>query len=124
VHVPDPALEDLPAALEEASPVSASIEARLAPWFEKRRWRVMAEKTGTVTIAGVKYAYDRGAFEISPPGVFVTPLGHRGRKGILIIETGEDGADIPGSEVAFGETALRRAQRAHGTISGLPEEQR
>jgi hypothetical protein len=101
--------------------VSTALDKRLESWFKDRRWRVMDEVTGAVNIAGVEYAYDHGSFEISPPGAYVTPLGHRGRKGILIIET-EDGRDIAGTEAAFGETTLRRASAAFGTISGLPEE--
>jgi hypothetical protein len=97
---------------------------RLATWFSGRHWRVMHEVSGTVTLGQVRIAYANGEFEIAPPGVFVTPLGNRGRRGYLVIETGEDGADVPGSAVAFGEAALRRAQQAHGTVSGLPEEQK
>jgi hypothetical protein len=95
---------------------------RLAAWFKDRRWRVMTELSGGVTMQGAKVTYARGAFEIAQPGVFVTPLGNRGRHGYVIIETGEDGADVPGSARVFGEAALRRAQQAHGTITGLPEE--
>lgn len=106
--------------------MSTGFDTRLAPWFEKRRWRVMAEKTGTITIAGVRYTYNSGEFVIDPPGVFVTPLGHRGRRGYLIIEIGEYHLDIPGSEQAFGEATLRRANEAFGSdgdlpVSGLPE---
>lgn len=98
----------------------SGFEDRLASWFKDRRWRVMAEKTGTVTIGGVEFAFDKGAFEISPPGVYVTPLGSRGKRGYVLIETSEDGTDIPGTGVAFGEAALRRANAAWDTISGLP----
>jgi hypothetical protein len=120
--VPHSPLEDLLAALEEAAPVSSAMDKRLAPWFEGRRWRVMDELSGTVTVGQVRIAYASGEFEIAPPGVFVTPLGHRGRRGIAIIETGEDGRDIPGTSVAFGEATLRRASSAYGTVSGLAGE--
>lgn len=95
---------------------------RLAPWFENRRWRVETELNGTVTIGGVKFTYDKGAFEVEPPGVFVTPLGHRGRHGYVIIEVDADGRDIPGTGTAFGDATLRRASKAYGTVTGLPEE--
>jgi hypothetical protein len=93
---------------------------RLASWFRDRRWRVMTELNGGVTMAGTTVTYARGAFEIAPPGVYVTPLGSRGRRGYVIIETDGDGNDIPGTGTAFGEAALRRASAAWGTITGLP----
>jgi hypothetical protein len=95
---------------------------RFAAWFEGRSWRVMAEKTGTVTAGSVRVTYDKGAFEISPPGVYSTPLGNRGRRGYLVIETGPDGRDVPGTAAAFGEATLRRAWKEYGLVSGLPEE--
>lgn len=101
----------------------SSFEDRLAHWFKDRRWRVRTELDGTVTLGGVKITYDKGVFEIDPPGCYVTPLGSRGRHGYVIIETGADGRDIPGSGTAFGGAALFRAQRAYGTITGLPEEE-
>ena len=103
--------------------MSTVMDRRLAPWFEHRRWRVLAELDGEVTLAGVKIAFAAGTFEIGQPGVYVTPLGARGRRGFVIIETGEDGQDIAGTEAAFGEAALRRANASWDTISGLPEEE-
>jgi hypothetical protein len=104
--------------------VGSSWDKRLEEWFGKRRWRVMAERDGTVTLdRGVSCTYRAGMFEIDPPGVYITPLGTRGRRGCLVIEQDEGGKDIPGSEQAFGESLLRRAQRAYGTVSGLPEEE-
>jgi hypothetical protein len=94
---------------------------RLAPWFEHHRWRVMAEQDGEVTTAGVRISYDAGSFEIDPPGVYVTPFGQRGRRGVLVERIDGEDADLP-VEAAFGESLLRRAQEAFGTISGLPEE--
>jgi hypothetical protein len=95
---------------------------RLAPWFKDRSWRVMSELNGGVSMQGAHVTYDKGAFEIAPPGVYVTPLGSRGRRGYVIIEIGADSQDIPGSARVFGGAALRRANAAYGTISGLPEE--
>lgn len=103
--------------------MSNSWETRLAGWFEKRHWRVQTEFDGTVTIGGVKFTYVKGVFDIDPPGVFVTPFGSRGRHGVAVIEVAPDGRDIPGSGTAFGETVLRRASAAYGTITGLPEEE-
>lgn len=104
--------------------MSSSWDKRLAAWFEGRRWRVMTELDGTVTVGGVRFTYCKGAFEIEPPGVFVTPFGSRGRHGFVIIETGEDGRDIPGTGTSFGGAVLHRANEAYHTISGLPEEQK
>lgn len=101
--------------------MSTGFDKRLAPWFENRRWRVMTETSGNVTLGGVNIGYAVGEFHIDQPGVFVTPMGHRGRHGFLVIETDDAGRDIPGSEQAFGEATLRRASAAFGTVSGLPE---
>jgi len=103
--------------------VSTAFDKRLAPWFEQRRWRVMTEKTGEVTLVGVKIGFRGGEFQIDQPGVFITPMGHRGRRGFLVIETDESGKDIPGSEQAFGEATLRRAAAVWGTIAGLPAQE-
>ena len=101
--------------------MSTGFDKRLAPWFEKRRWRIIDEISGNVALGGVGIAYANGEFQIDQPGVFVTPMGHRGRHGFLVIETDDAGQDIPGSEQAFGEATLRRANDAFGTVSGLPE---
>lgn len=103
--------------------MSAAFDKRLAPWFGTRRWRVMREVTGNVIMGGVKIAYAAGEFQIDQPGVFVTPMGHRGRRGFLLIETDEAGHDIAGSWQAFGEATLRRAAAAYGTVDGLPEQE-
>lgn len=98
-----------------------SFDRRLADWFEHRRWRVMAERDGEVTTSGVRISYRAGLFEIDPPGVYATPLGARGRKGVLIERTDGQGSERA-LQAAFGLTVLRRANAAFGTISGLPEE--
>ena len=74
---------------------TGSFSERFAAWFEGRRWRVMTELSGIVAAGGIRVAYDRGAFEIAQPGVYVTPLGNRGRRGYLVVETGADGRDLP-----------------------------
>lgn len=94
---------------------------RLAPWFEHNSWQVI-DLTGTVTDGGVKITYDSGVFEIEPPGVYVSPFGTRGRRGILIERIDGEDCDLP-VEAAFGESVLRRAQAAFGPIGGLPEEE-
>jgi len=101
---------------------TGSFSERFASWFEGRRWRVMTELSGTVAVGGIQVAYDRGAFEIDSPGIFITPLGNRGRRGYLVAETGPDGCDLPVHAEAFGEATLRRAQRDYGLVTGLPEE--
>jgi hypothetical protein len=95
---------------------------RLAAWFEGRRWRVMDEVSGTVIVGGVQIDYANGEFEIASPGVYVTPLGNRGRRGYLVIETDADGHDLPAHAEAFGEATLRRALLTYGLVAGLPEE--
>ncbi len=102
--------------------MSTSWDTRLASWFGQRHWRVLTERTGVITIGGVRIAYSKGVFDISPPGVFTTPFGTRGRHGFVVIEVDDDGKDIPGSGSAFGEAVLRRANAAYNTISGLPAE--
>jgi hypothetical protein len=94
---------------------------RLAGWFAGRYWRVLSERTGAVTFGGVRIAYDRGVFDIDPPGVFISPFGGRSRHGVAVIEIDADGHDLPGTGTAFGETVLRRASETYGTITGLPE---
>ena len=102
--------------------MSGSWETRMAGWFEKRHWRVLTERIGEVTLGSVRIVYDKGIFDIDPPGVFISPpLGTRGRHGVVVIEVDGDGHDIPGTGMAFGETVLRRASEAYGTITGLPE---
>jgi hypothetical protein len=95
---------------------------RFVAWFEGRCWRVMHEVTGTVIMGGVQIAYANGEFEIAPPGAYVTPLGNRGRRGYLVIETDADGCDLPVHAEAFGGATLRRASLTYGLVAGLPEE--
>jgi hypothetical protein len=99
----------------------AGFDKKIEGWFSGRRWRVLTEVDGAKLVSGVTVIYRQGAFEIPIPGVFVTPIGHRGRHGFLVIETDGNGNDIAGSEQAFGEAVLRRASENYGLISGLPE---
>jgi hypothetical protein len=101
--------------------VSNSWDVRLAGWFAKRYWRVLSERTGAVTLGGVRIAYDQGVFDIDPPGVFISPFGVRARHGVAVIEIDADGHDLPGTGTAFAESVLRRASETYGTITGLPE---
>lgn len=100
-----------------------SFSERFASWFEGRSWRVMTELSGTAEPqGGIQITYDKGAFEIDPPGVYVTPLGNRGRRGYIVTEHDATGHDLPAHAEAFGEATLRRASLIYGLISGLPEE--
>lgn len=95
-------------------------DARLAAWFENHEWRVQDALSGqAVSSDGIRATYDHGAFEIAAPGVFISPLGHRGRRGFILERTDGAQCDLP-VEAAFGETTLRRAQAAFGPIAGLP----
>lgn len=93
-------------------------DARLEKWFSGRHWRVREELDGTVTMQGVKITFRRGVFDIEPPGVFISPFGTSARCGVVIVEIGADAVVTRGT--AFGESVLRRAQEAYGTIDGLP----
>lgn len=87
----------------------------MAKWdeyFTGRRWRVREEVSGTARLdQGITIVYDHGRFEISPPGVFHSPLSStRGRKGALLQELDSAGTDIPGSCIAVGFTVLKQAR--------------
>jgi hypothetical protein len=86
--------------------------------FDSRKWRVAEEVTATATVDGIRVILTRGEFEIDPPGAFRSPLStNLGRRGVVLQETGPDGsADIPGSRVAIGLHALRRARSAYGAV--------
>jgi len=91
--------------------------------FRGRRWRVQTEKSGPSVIGGIRVRYDCGEFWIDPPGVFQTPLGHKGRHGFVLIEVDADGRDVvPLRRIALGYAAIRGAAEHFGAIAGeLPE---
>lgn len=100
-------------------------EAQFASWFETRHWRVAEETSGLRTRDGITILYDRGEFWVQHPGVFKTPLGHRGKRGFLVKETDADGKDLdPPSVQAFGHLTLKTASERYQTIHGLPGEPR
>jgi hypothetical protein len=100
-------------------------EKQFADWFERRHWRVATEIMGCRTRDGITILYDHGEFWVQHPGVFKTPLGHRGKRGFLVRETDANGVDVvPASVQAFGHLALKTAGEKYGTIRGLPPEPR
>jgi len=106
---------------ERTAALHASAEEKYAAWFSGRHWRVCEEITGNRTIEGKKVSYYRGFFRVEPPGVFQTPLGHKGRKGYLIREIDAQGKDLPGTEpVPFGRMVLERAAEDFSAVTGLP----
>lgn len=103
---------------------------RLGEWFGTRKWRVLTEADGTETWyqngefpgpegsgAPVTVVFTQGSFEISPPGSFMSPLGSRGRSGVLLQEVGEDGKDVEGSVLPWGHAAVRKAREEFHAIT-------
>lgn len=83
-----------------------------AGYFATRKWRVAQEVTGEGEDNDCLVTFKRGKFEIHGDGVFHSPLSSaRGRRGILLQETDEDGGDIKGSRIAVGEIVMRRARQ-------------
>jgi hypothetical protein len=94
-------------------------------FFKGRHWRVRTEVTERRESDGTVIVYDKGEFWVQPPEVFQTPLGHRGRHGFLLRETGADGKDLaPANDVAFGFVTLKTASDLYGSVRDLPEEPR
>lgn len=98
---------------------------KLDEWFTGRRWRLVTELDGekSVQVTGgdgkpvpVAVTFSKGHFEIDPPGAFASPLGSRGRTGVLLQEVDGSGADIPGSLTAWGEATFIKARRTYGAI--------
>lgn len=93
---------------------------RLEEWFGARKWRVLTEADGEGSISGdfpgqqpgepVTVTFRQGSFTVSPPGSFISPLGSRGRSGVMLQEVAADGTDIPGSLLAWGHAAVKRAR--------------
>jgi hypothetical protein len=98
-------------------------EDKFDAWFKDRRWRVAEEMTGTRTFQGATITYDSGEFWVDPPAKFLTPLGHPGRHGFVIVEVAPDGSDLE-AKAAFGDTALKVAAERYGAIINLPERRR
>lgn len=92
-----------------------------------RKWRVAEEVTGTVTadgdtgagtLAGIPVKFDHGRFELPEGAAYRSLLStNLGRRGVLLAETSADGsADVPGSRVAVGEPAVRRAREEYSAV--------
>jgi hypothetical protein len=101
-------------------------EAKFDSWFRGRCWRVAEEWTTTRMVGGDEVAYDKGEFWVTPPGVFQTPLGHKGRHGFVIREIEpQSGIDKhPAVQAAFGFSTLKMANERYNCIRGLPDEPR
>jgi hypothetical protein len=89
-----------------------------------RRWRVAEEVSGTVTIPrrrgqpAVTITFTRGNFTVAAPGAYQSPLStNKGRTGVLLVETDDAGAaDYPGTRMAVGAPAVKRAREKYGAI--------
>jgi hypothetical protein len=89
--------------------------------FKGRKWRVAEEVSGAAADPGqpeVPVTFERGRFEIPAGAAFRSPLStNLGRRGVLLQETDESGAaDIPGSRIAVGESAVRKARSAFSAV--------
>jgi hypothetical protein len=101
---------------------------KLEDWFGTRKWRVATEVSGEQSVqvpnqegeepltAEVVVIFRKGRFEVGSPGSFSSPLGSRGRVGVLLQEVGPDGKDIEGSRSTWGESVVRRAKEEFGAI--------
>jgi hypothetical protein len=107
-----------------ADTLARAREERFRAWFEGRWWTVRTDATGEREVDGVKITYDKGHFVIDPPGVFQTPLGHRGRKGYVLAETDPVGNVLPGKPAAaFGHQTLTRANDKYACVADLPDKE-
>jgi hypothetical protein len=90
--------------------------------FRDRRWRVAEEVSGEhVQGKGaprIRVTFTRGLFEITAPGAFRSPLStNLGRRGVLLQETDATGAaDIPGSRMAVGAAAVKKAREQYSAV--------
>lgn len=100
-------------------------DARLAKWFEVRRWRVRIEDSATRKVGKTEVTYAQGEFWITGDHVFQTPFGYKGRHGFIIQEIDPvAGADI-GDPVCFGHAVLDKAQGLYQCFpAGLPPERK
>jgi hypothetical protein len=80
-----------------------------------RKWRVAEELTGDApdpSQPGSVIRFDRGWFSMTEPYAYRSPLStNLGRRGVVLIRTDSSGSvDSPGSRIAIGTHALRRAR--------------
>jgi len=89
-----------------------------------QKWRVAEELTGDMLApAGpgepdVLVRFDRGWFSMQAPGAYRSPLStNLGRRGVVLVRTDASGSvDCPGTRIAIGVHALRRARRDYSAI--------
>jgi hypothetical protein len=92
--------------------------------FKDRHWRVAEELSGGALVSPgrkqpqVRVTFDRGTFEIDPPGAYRSPLStNLGRRGVVLQETDAAGeADIEGSRITVGPGSLQRAREQYAAI--------
>lgn len=92
--------------------------------FGSRKWRVAEEVTGEARVSPgrgqpkVRVTFDRGTFEIDPPGAYRSPLStNLGRRGVVLQETDPAGeADIEGSRITIGPGSLQRAREQFAAV--------
>jgi hypothetical protein len=109
--------------------VKATRQRQMDTLFKDRRWRVMTEVTEERRTAASdgsgerdRVVLDHGEFWVDAPGIFQTPLGHKGRHGFLLTELDPaTGADLdPPVRMTFGHDLLLKAQEEYGQIRDLP----
>ena len=92
-----------------------------------RKWRVAEEVTGTEPangdtgagiMAGIPVVFDHGRFELPEGAAYRSLLStNLGRRGVLLVETSADGsADVPGSRIAVGEPAVKKAREEFSAV--------
>jgi hypothetical protein len=92
-----------------------------------RKWRVAEEVTGTVAadgyrdadvVRGVPVVFDHGRFELPEGAAYRSLLStNLGRRGVLLVETSADGStDVPGSRIAVGEPAVKKAREQYAAV--------
>jgi hypothetical protein len=116
----------MPSNSSRSAALARSRTERFDSWFKDRRWRVRTEMAGTREREGATVVYDGGEFWVTPPEVFKTPLGHRGRHGFLIREVSPQTGDdlVPFTDVAFGHATLTDACVRYSAVRDLPAEPR
>lgn len=113
----------MPAGTARSEALRTARQDKFDQWFRFRRWRVAAEITEIREIDGDRVVYDHGEFWVDKPGVFQTPLGHKGRHGFVVCEVDAvTGLDLqPLVQAAFGYASLQRAQEEYGAVRDLTE---
>lgn len=87
--------------------------------FGARKWRRAEELTGRVRHDGAVVEFTRGEFAVLTPGFAFRPptSTNPGRTGVILVETDAEGTcDLPGSRIAVGKAAARRAAEQYGAV--------